>query len=167
MHEKSSVDFSGIFTAFDLLQEQKTSLARSMAVAAGKVIRDEARQRVPVESGKLRDAIYLAFNEHRSTATRVEYSISWNAGQAPHGHLLEFGHWRTNPVYLGPDGQWHGVKQGKKGERMQPRWVPAQPFLRPALEATWQRAEQAMLQRGRERLQEILIAQHKEHVDAD
>ena len=144
-------DVSNLFNGLDRLEEKKTSLARSMAVAAGKVIRDEAKLRAPVKSGRLRDAIYLAYNEKKSTAEHVVYRVSWNSKLAPHGHLVEFGHWRTNAVYVGKDGQWHGSRH-----RINARWVPAHPFLRPAIEATHQRAREAMLARGRERFAELL-----------
>ena len=144
-------DVSGVFKGLDRLAEQKTSLARSMAVAAGKVIRDEAKVRAPVESGRLRESIYLAYQEGKSTSDRVVYRVSWNSKLAPHGHLVEFGHWRTNAVYVGKDGQWHGSRH-----RIQAHWVAAHPFLRPAMEATRERAQQAMLARGRERFAELL-----------
>ena len=144
-------DVSSIFKGLDRLQEQKTSLARSMAVAAGKVIRDEAKVRAPVESGRLRESIYLAYQDGKSTKDRVVYRVSWNSKTAPHGHLVEFGHWHTNAVYVGTDGQWHGSHH-----RIQARWVPAHPFLRPAIEATRERAREAMLARGRERFAELM-----------
>ena len=144
-------DVSSVFKGLDRLAEQKTSLARSMAVAAGKVIRDEAKVRAPVESGRLRESIYLAYQDGKSTQDRVVYRVSWNSQTAPHGHLIEFGHWRKNAVYVGTDGQWHG-----RHHRIQAHWVAAHPFLRPAIEATRERAQEAMLTRGRERFAELL-----------
>ena len=144
-------DVSDVFKGLDRLAEQKTSLARSMAVAAGKVIRDEAKVRAPVESGRLRESIYLAYQDGKSTPDRVVYRVSWNSKTAPHGHLVEFGHWRKNAVFAGKAGQWHGSRH-----RIQARWIAAHPFLRPAIEATRERAQQAMLTRGRERFAELL-----------
>lgn len=123
--------------------ELATKLARSMAVAGGEVIRDEAKARAPVKSGRLRSAIYLAYRDQRSTGERVIYSVSWNSKTAPHGHLLEFGHWSVS-----------GGKASKGG--VQGRWVAAHPFLRPAHEAAGGRAVQAMLARGAARLPELL-----------
>lgn len=138
----------------------KNQVARSMAVAGGKVLRDEVLARVPVGTaaggsitpGLLKSAIYLAYKEARSTGGEQVYAVSWNAEKAPHGHLVEFGHWQTHVTYIGKDGEWHTDKSKPLAN---PRFVPAQPFLRPALEAV-PRAQQAMIERGRERLAELL-----------
>lgn len=128
----------------------RESLARSMAVAGGKVFRDEAKARAPVDSGKLRSSLYLAHREGESTPERQVYRVSWNARRAPHGHLLEFGHWQTHAMYL-DGGVW------KVGAPLaSPKWVPAHPFLRPAYDGASGRAQKAMIERGRQRLPELL-----------
>ena len=149
---KATFDASGWTAALDkLVGPARESLARSMAVAGGQVLRDEAKARAPVDSGGLRDSIYLAFQDGRSTPTMVQYAVSWNASKAPHGHLLEFGHWQTRAAYQGRDGKWYS------GALLpNPKWVPAHPFLRPAYEAAKDRARQAMIERGRQRLPELL-----------
>jgi hypothetical protein len=143
-----------------LTGELATSLARSMAVAGGQVLRDEAKARAPVGTseggsitpGLLQSSIYLAYSD-RSTDNRILYSISWNSRKAPHGHLLEFGHWMTHVSFKGPDGEWHS--DPSKPLR-NPRWIAARPFLRPANDAAGARAVNAMLERGRVRLPELL-----------
>lgn len=117
----------------------KEKLARSMAVAGGSLLRDEAKANAPVDTGLLRDSIYLAFKDDRSNEMQVVYSVSWNSKTAPHGHLLEFGHWH--------------VTGGKGGERTS--WTPARPFLRPAYDQA-PRAMQAMIARGKVRAAELL-----------
>lgn len=142
----------------------KTKLARSMGVAAGKVYRDEAKRRAPVGDhgpdeglspypGALRDSIYLAYREGRTTESQVVYSVSWNARIAPHAHWIEFGHWRINELIpIGAGGLWVATK-----DRLDtPQWVPAQPFMRPALDAMSGVAAQAAIERGRVRLSELL-----------
>jgi hypothetical protein len=94
----------------------------------------------------------LAFKESKSTEQVVAYSVSWNAKGAPHGHLIEFGHWRVNVLVRGPKGTWIATKERLPA----PKWVPAHPFLRPALDSGGAAARAAMLKRGRERLPEIL-----------
>lgn len=136
-------------------------LARSMSVAGAKVIVDEAVKRAPVykpgvgrngkkqrinavsaaNAGALRDAIYQAYRDQLSSANRVIYSVSWNSTKAPHGHLVEFGHWLVS---------------GKGGNRRVIKWVPAYPFLRPAYDAKKKAAVAQMIKRGRERLPELL-----------
>jgi HK97 gp10 family phage protein len=130
-----------------------TRLARSMAVASGTVYRDEAKLHAPKDEGVLADSIYLAFKEDRSTEVLVTYSITWNARKAPHGHLLEFGHWQTHATYRGVDGKWYTNKDAILAV---PKWVPAKPFLRPAFDTGRERAQRAAVDRGRERLPELL-----------
>ncbi|MET0332553.1 MAG: HK97 gp10 family phage protein [Dyella sp.] len=139
----------------------RESLARSMAVAGGQVIRDEAKLLAPMgtaddgsaKPGALRDAIYLAYKPGRSDDHQYVYSVSWNAKKAPHGHLLEFGHWRTNVVYKAADGHWYSDPKRKLPS---PIWVPAHAFLRPALTSSATRARDAMFARGQQRLGELL-----------
>lgn len=146
----------------------RESLARSMAVAGGKVLRDEAKLLAPVESGKLRKAIYLAYKQDRSSGNQQVYSVSWNGSHidgAPHGHLIEFGHWRYNKIINGhaQKSLRPGLKRGNGPQDHVPPgaletrvWVPAHPFLRPALDSAGARAQAAMIERGKERLPELL-----------
>lgn len=148
---KTTVDLSEVFAGLDKLVDARESLARSMAVAAGRAIRDEAKARAPVETGRLQSSIYLAYRDAQSSGDVVVYSISWNSRKAPHGHLLEFGHWQTHALYKGRDGEWHvGAPLAS------PKWVSAKPFLRPAYDALVPTLGQIMVQRGRERLAELL-----------
>jgi hypothetical protein len=141
----------------------RESLARSMAVAGGKVLRDEAKLLAPVGTeeggsihpGALRDAIYLAFKGSGSTGKDIRYSVSWNAKKAPHGHLIEFGHWQPYVVAKIPGGYGGGYYTTKVKKDV-PTWTPAHPFLRPALDIAGGRALTAMVERGKQRLPELL-----------
>ncbi len=151
---KADVDLSSVQAGLARLSGPlRESLARSMAVAGGKVLRDEAKLLAPKDSGLLASAIYLAYRDGKSTKDNVVYSVTWNASKAPHGHLLEFGHWQNYASYKGADGQWY---TNKNAPLATPKWVPAHPFLRPALDSAGARAKDAMIQRGRERLPELL-----------
>ncbi|HET7592920.1 MAG TPA: HK97 gp10 family phage protein [Rhodanobacteraceae bacterium] len=140
------------------------SLARSMGVAGGKIMRDTAKALAPEYDGStglaggknvdippvpglLKSAIYLAFKERLSDSGHVTYGISWNSKIAPHGHLLEFGHWRLNKIV-------NGIPTNIPLKT--PKWVPAHPFLRPAYNVALVPARAAMFERGRERLPELL-----------
>lgn len=156
----AKVDMSGVLAGLDKLAGPlRVSLARSMAVAGGKVIRDEAKLLAPVgteeggsiQPGALRDAIYLAFKDAKSTGANVTYSVTWNSKKAPHGHLLEFGHWQLYVVRKTPTGYYT-----TKVKKDAPTWTPAHPFLRPALDSAGARAVQAMIERGKQRLPELL-----------
>lgn len=58
---QASFDTSGWSAGLDrLLGPARISLARSMAVAGGEVLRDEAKARVNTHNGVLGAAIYLA-----------------------------------------------------------------------------------------------------------
>ena len=77
---QAKTDFSGALAGLDRLKgAARESLARSMAVAGGQVLRDEAKLLAPVESGKLRKAIYLAYKQNKSSSRQQVYSVSWNA----------------------------------------------------------------------------------------
>lgn len=166
MADKSTnFDDSSVQSALSRLDGSlAVSLARSMAVAGGQVLRDEAKllapefdgstallgganvDRPPVP-GQLRDAIYLAHSDTRSRNGVQTYSVTWNARKAPFGHLLEFGHWRYNVIV-------NGVPT--KTRLAQPQWVAASPFLRPALDIASATALSAMIERGKQRLPELL-----------
>lgn len=154
---QATFDTSGWAAGLDrLLGPTRVSLARSMAVAGGEVLRDEAEARVNTHNGVLAGAIYLAFRERYSTDQEVQYAVTWNKRKAPHGHLVEFGHWQVYVVVRKPDGSYVTDKRRKLAT---PKWVPAYPFLRPAYEAASARAQAAMIQRGRQRLPEVLAGQ--------
>lgn len=140
------------------------SLARSMGVAGGQVMRDTAKELAPEYDGAtglaggsnverpprpglLKSAIYLAFKDRMSDSGHVTYGISWNSKLAPHGHLVEFGHWRVNKIV-------HGVPTTIPLKY--PKWVPAHPFLRPAFDMATGAAKLAMVERGKARLPELL-----------
>lgn len=143
---KGSLDLGNIRENLALLGGPgKESLARRMGVGAGRVFRDEAIVRVPVgkpewhaqaqfggskNAGLLKSALYVAFNEKASTDTVFVYSVSWNRQRAPHGHLVEFGHWRPYAIVF-------SYKYGWRTDKSRPlpgqgKWVPAYPFLGPA-----------------------------------
>lgn len=146
---RAKFDFGDVFDGLDQLEENVYSIARTMGAAAGAALRDEAKTRVRRKSGLLGSAIYVAFDDE-STASSIIYSVSWNRQKAPHGHLIEFGHWRTNVVVQQPNGQWITTK-----ERLpQPKWVPAHPFLRPAFDSLQPRLVAIAVEAGKRKFNE-------------
>ena len=131
----------------------RESVARTMAVAGGQVIRDEARIRAPRGDGLLASALYLAYKQHRSTGDEQVYSISWNAKRAPHGHLVELGYWQPYIVVKTAKGDYITTDKLRPDG---PKRIPAHPFLRPALDAAGPRAFEAMLKRGRAHMFDLL-----------
>ena len=129
-----------------LNQEVRENIAKSAAVAGAQVIRDEAKLRAPVydpktgervnkkaKPGALRDAMYVAHSEKQSSSKQKAVTVSWNAKKAPHGHLVEFGHWL--------------VINGKTIRR-----VPGVGFLGGAFEAASGRAIKAAQERIKQKL---------------
>lgn len=163
---QAKTDFSSALAGLDRLKgAARESLARSMAVAGGQVLRDEAKLLAPKETGLLESAIYLAHKDNKSSASQQVYSVTWNAKKAPHGHLIEFGHWRYNKIINGypQKSLREGLKRGKgpedhagPGALEHPVWVAAHPFMRPAFDSASERAKSAMIERGRQRLPELL-----------
>lgn len=176
MSIKGTLDTSQWTAMLDqLVGPARKSLARSMAVAGGTVLRDEAKRLAPRASGKLSEAIYLAYRDKESTESVVTYRVSWNSKTAPHGHLQEFGHWRYNKIVNGiPQRSLRAGKTKGKGPQDhvppgaldKPVWVPANPFLRPAYDSASQRAQQAMIERGRVRLPELLAGKGTQEAEA-
>lgn len=154
------IDDAAVQRALSSMDKLANSLGRSMAVAGGELLRDVAKVLAPVGGagpdgsitpGLLRSAIYLAYKDN-STHESIRYAVSWNSRKAPHGHLLEFGHWQPYKVYMTADGGFRTSKQ----KLDVPKWIEARPFLRPTIESSGARAVKAMLARGRERLPELL-----------
>ena len=73
MRVQAKFDVSQVLSGLENLRSVQNHLARSMCVAGGKVLRDEAKVRAPVDTGKLRDSIYLAYRDKESSETRVVY----------------------------------------------------------------------------------------------
>lgn len=145
----------------------KESLMRRMLVEGGVLLRDAAKsnammaankQNEPVR-GVLAKSIYLVYDKEAEQPNVFTYKISWNARRAPHGHLIEFGHWMTHAVYRGTNGEWYTDKDRPLDT---PVWIAARSFLRPTIESYGNVAIRAMILRGQRELPEIL----KEHIDA-
>lgn len=146
----SSVNFDAneVLLGLDNLTEEAYSVARTMGAAAGAALRDAAKGFAPVQRGKLRDSIYVAFSDE-STQTSIVYSVSWNRKKAPHGHLLEFGHWQPYVFARNEKGQVYTTTT----LRDSPVWVPAHPFLRPAFDSTKGSLMGVAVKAGRARFQ--------------
>jgi hypothetical protein len=70
--------------------------------------------------------------------------VSWNAKKAPHGHLVEFGHWMAYKWARGEEGKFYTPLQGihkvngrtrGKGYPINGFYVDTHPFLGPAFDA--------------------------------
>lgn len=139
----------------------RESLSRRMLVSGGVLLRDAAKSNARMAANKegvevrgvLAGSIYLVYEPELETNHSFTYKISWNSRTAPHGHLIEFGHWMTHKVYKASNGEWYTLKDQPLDA---PRWVAARPFLRPTYDSYAQVALRAMLARGREELPKLL-----------
>lgn len=162
----TSFRFDGDLAAdLDHLQEELVQeMVRPIARAGALVFYEEARRLVPVykgepvirangtkiKPGQLRDAIYHVYSKSESTDARAAYQVSWNAAKAPHGHLVEYGHWRVNKLVKTPTG-WMATT-----ERLAtPVRVPAVGFIRRAGDRA-EAAIEAMRKRAAEKVAEVL-----------
>ena len=135
-----------LLAGLDKLGAAKESIARTMGAAMGTAVRDEAKIRVPVGTqiggaatpGLLRDALYLAYDKRRNVLNPsvYRYVVSWNSKKAPHGHLIEFGHWMPYLYVTDKLGNYWTPKplQPNPSEHS-PYWVAAEPFLGPAFDS--------------------------------
>lgn len=153
---KASLDIKSALAGLGALQEDVESITRTMAFAAGSALEKEAKAFAPRKSGKFASSIYVAYSDD-STETRKVYSVSWNRKKAPHGHLLEFGHWRTNVVVQQSNGQWITTKEKLEA----PVWIAAKPTLRPAYDTMQPRLMGIALHAGQKRFTELVEERKK------
>lgn len=133
----------------------KEHVVRSAANAGAVLLYEEARLRAPVyagdprkgiKPGQLRNAIYHAYSESKSSDVVKTYEITWNKKKAPHGYLVEYGHWIVVSTRLG---------SGVAGPPQRVGRVPAIPFIRGSFDRA-QDAIKAMRDRAAERTAEVL-----------
>lgn len=151
-----------IFAGLDKLSTLREPISRAMGIAMGVTVRDEAIVRAPElqpgqegydnqRRGQLKESIYLAFDGRRSIVNQghLVYQVSWNAKKAPHGHLVEFGHWMAYKWAHGEDGRYYTPIQGSHrvdgrkrgvgipldGKYAGGFYVNTHPFLGPAFDA--------------------------------
>lgn len=107
--------------------------ARPAAQAAAQVLYDEVQRnvrRIRRRTGNLAASIYQAYSRDNSGPARATYHISWNARKAPHGHLVEFGHFQRYEVSFDRESGRFITHLDRPLAR--PKKVAARPFIRPA-----------------------------------
>jgi hypothetical protein len=139
----------------------RESLARRMLVEGGVMLRDAAASNARVAANKegnetrglLASAMRLVRTPEEENEHIFAYKVSWNSKIAPHGHLIEFGHWMTHKVYKASNGEWYTLKDQPLDA---PRWVAARPFLRPTWDSYAHVAIRVMIQRGQKEVPILL-----------
>lgn len=159
-----------------LSKEFQTEVIRPATYAAARIIYEQMRRNVPIDSGELRNAIYHWFDDKQSTPTRSIYMIGPNKVKAPHWHHVEYGHWRYNKIV---NGRFQKSKDGGKvrinsntipftitddwkrvhkldGALSAPKWVPGQPYIRVTFDQNIGRALEASKKRAAEKIREVI-----------
>lgn len=161
----STVDVSSVIAGFKKLGEIKESLGRAMGSEMGIAVRDEALVRVPVGTfeggsitpGLLKSAIYVAYDDRQTVLNpdSYRYTISWNSKKAPHGHLVEFGHWMPWKYMTDGKGEYWTV-QVPQEHGPQGFWVQQKAFLGPAFDAQLPRLAGIAFAAGTKRYAELM-----------
>lgn len=131
---------TGMLRALDEAVSEST--LRQAAVAGARVIHDEIKQRAPVgdregmrrgqphSPGFLRDHMLIAYDAQESVPSKLaSYLITWSK-DAFYGRFVELG--KRNAVKLTERTLARAIREIEFGSSR----TPAQPFIRPAFEAT-------------------------------
>lgn len=163
---RTRVDISEVTGGLSRMGEAKESIARAMGAAMGVEVRDEAKLRAPVGTdeggsitpGLLRRSIYVAYDSRRNILNpgAYRYTVSWNSRLAPHGHLLEFGHWMPYVYVRTADGDYYTPKNPLVHQKNGPFWVDQRPFLGPAFDAKLPRLSSIAFQAGAAKFKEVM-----------
>lgn len=141
--------------------EFKESLGRRMLVEGGVLLRDAAASNARMAANKegvetrglLAAAMRLVRTPEEENDHVFAYKVSWNSKVAPHGHLVEFGHWMTHKVYKAANGEWYTLKDQPLDS---PKWVAARPFMRPTWDSYGNIAIRVMMQRAQKEIPILL-----------
>jgi len=144
------IDESIVGALEKLRADLQTKVLRSAAYAGAKLLADEMVARAPVDAGTLRNAIYTWHDDKQSGPLKQVYWVGVNKREASHWFNVEYGHWRVNVVFRGPDGKIIPTK----ARLPKPVWVAAHPYIRPTADRMGD-AIAAMKARLAERLREI------------
>ena len=142
---------SGALAAF--ADEVREKALRSAVYAGAKVLSTELelRTRAMAGTGELADAVYHYHDDKKSRGGRQVYAVGVNKVKAPHWFVVEYGHYRYNVVFRGPNGELIPTKARLPA----PVWVPAMPYLRPTWDTKGAEAVRAMQRRLVERIREL------------
>lgn len=130
------------------------NVLRGAVNAGARVIRDEAKTQAPVETGTLKRSIYTKRireesgtlvqtyfvgvrrgKQYRSLTTKTGKDRSMDAYYAP---FVEYGHFTRRSggrLRFTNRGQRNNQQLSDEVQSGQVRWIPAQPFMRPAWDA--------------------------------
>lgn len=112
------VDLSGLESLMEELGDAAEDAVRPAAQAGIQVLYDAVKSNVaaiPRVSGNLASAIYQVYSQANSGPGQATYHLSWNASKAPHGGLVEYGHWQRYVVVRTNKGYRNAIRPEKQG----------------------------------------------------
>lgn len=157
IHIRGAAELQKVLGQLPVKLERK--ILRGGLRAGAKVIEAEAKRRVPVVTGQLRDSIRVSTGSKRGGKVYAHVKAGGRKkGQAFYAHFVEFG---TARHVILPGG---GTKAGKAlaiagrmvGAKVDHPGARARPFMRPALDTQSQKAVDQMAEYLAQRLKEAL-----------
>lgn len=121
----------------ELPDKIERNIVRSALRAAAKVTAEEAKRRVPVRRGKLRDSIRVSTRLVKGKPTATVTAGGTKKGAPFYAHLVEFG---AKAHFIKPKKAKSLFIAGVFREGVDHPGARKQPFLRPALDASAQAA---------------------------
>jgi len=103
-----SVDTSGFESLLNDLGDAAEEAVRPAAQAGAQVLYEAVQGNVAKigrVSGNLAASIYQVYSQTNSGPLTAVYHVSWNHTKAPHGGLIEYGHWQRYQVVQGKGGK--------------------------------------------------------------
>lgn len=122
------------------------NIMRSALRAGVNVIKNEAKQEVPVRTGTLRKSLKVSTRSKNGTVTAV---LKADSRVAPHAHLVEFG---TRPHKIKPRNGDALVIGGHVVADVEHPGARPKPFLRPSFDSKAPQAIAAVAEQIRKRL---------------
>lgn len=166
--DRTRVDIQSMVAGLGKLGEAKEGIARAMGVAMGVEVRDEAIIRAPlgteeggsITPGLLRSAMFVAYDDRYNVLNPngYRYQVSWNSKKAPHGHLVEFGHWMPYEYIKTDEGEYWTPKplRPNPAAGYDGFWVEQRAFLGPAFDAKLPRLSAIAFQAGTVKFAEVM-----------
>lgn len=103
------VDTSALADIAQRLKGQYEAAIEPAAQAGAQVILGRVQRNVAAlgkKTGKLYESLYKVLSQDNSGQYRATYHVSWNYKKAPHGFLVENGHWIRYAQYRDEQGRF-------------------------------------------------------------
>lgn len=119
-----TLDTSGFESFLEDLGAAAEEAVRPAAQAGAQVLYDAVKinvSRIGRVSGNLAASIYQAYSQTNSGPLTATYHVSWNHTKAPHGGLVEFGHWQRYQIVRTKGGKLVTAVRPEKAGQSKPR----------------------------------------------